>query len=139
MKFENEEHEAVFEEICDRMKSCRNTQHLNGYHLAVAYLFALNTSCSEHIDELFDFEEDIIKLDALNAFWQTGTSIKVTRLAFNLWSGLHTDGETYTDEDGDERELPSRCYAVDEIFCCVYAPYFWEAIKLRYPEYTRGA
>ena len=45
MKFENEEHEAVFEEICDRMKSCRNTQCLNGYHLAVAYLFALTTSC----------------------------------------------------------------------------------------------
>jgi len=26
-------------------------------------------------------------------------------------------------------------YAVDEIFCCGYAPLFWQAIKIRYPEY----
>jgi hypothetical protein len=55
---------------------------------------------------------------------------------FNLWNGYCSDGETYTDADGYESDLPSRMYAVDEIFCCGYAPYFYEAIKLRYPEYA---
>lgn len=32
--------------------------------------------------------------------------------------------------------LPSENYSVAEIFCCGYAPYYWEAIKIRYPEYT---
>ncbi|WP_270444950.1 DUF6075 family protein, partial [Blautia intestinalis] len=24
---------------------------------------------------------------------------------------------------------------VEDLFCCGYARYFWEAIKIRYPEY----
>ena len=30
-----------------------------------------------------------------------------------------------------------RKYSVSDIFCCSYAMYFWEGIKLRYPEYCR--
>ena len=26
-------------------------------------------------------------------------------------------------------------YTVEDLFCCGYARYFWEAIKIRYPEY----
>ena len=26
-------------------------------------------------------------------------------------------------------------YTVEDLFCCEYAPYFWQAIQLRYPEY----
>ena len=29
-----------------------------------------------------------------------------------------------------------RQYTVEEIFCCAYAPYFWQAIQIRYPEYA---
>ena len=28
-----------------------------------------------------------------------------------------------------------QCYTVEDLFCCGYARYFWEAIKIRYPEY----
>ena len=31
--------------------------------------------------------------------------------------------------------LMSRFSTPDEIFCCSYAPYYFEAIMLRYPEY----
>ena len=27
-------------------------------------------------------------------------------------------------------------YTVEELFCCAYAPYFWQAIQIRYPEYA---
>ena len=27
-------------------------------------------------------------------------------------------------------------YTVENLFCCSYAPYFWQAVKIRYPEYT---
>lgn len=30
-----------------------------------------------------------------------------------------------------------RRYSVSDIFNCSYAMYFWEGIKLRYPEYGR--
>lgn len=61
---------------------------------------------------------------------QTGTSKKVTRLAFNLFNGAVCD----SDEDFENNRV-SPYYAVDEIFCCGLAPYFYQAIKLRYPEY----
>ena len=29
-----------------------------------------------------------------------------------------------------------RRYSVEDLFCCCYAPYFWQAIQIRYPEYA---
>lgn len=42
----------------------------------------------------------------------------------------------FDSEEDLEKEIISEHYAPSEIFCCSYAPYFWEAIKIRYPEYT---
>jgi hypothetical protein len=130
MRFYDTKHENIFYDLIKRMN---NT---DCYHSAVAYLIGLDTVCREHIESLYDFDEACIKPSALSEAWQTGTSRKTTRLMFNLWNGYCSDGETYTDADGYESDLPSRMYAVDEIFCCGYAPYFYEAIKLRYPEYA---
>lgn len=129
-KFYDKEHENAFYNILNRMK---NT---DCYHQAVAYLFALDTVCRQHLDDLFDFDENLIKRDGLHNGWQTGTSTKTTRLAFNLWNGCSSDGDTYLDEDGYKSDLPSSAYSVAEIFCCSYAPYYYEAIKIRYPEYA---
>lgn len=38
-------------------------------------------------------------------------------------------------EDVDSKLAECREYTVGQIFCCEYAKYFLEAIKLRYPEY----
>lgn len=105
------------------------------YHDALAYLIALDTVCREHVTDMFDFQENIIKPDCLSKGWQTGTSKNTTRLAFNLWNGYCTDGETYVDKHGYESYMPSRYYSVDNIFCCSYAPYYFQAVQLRYPEY----
>ena len=106
------------------------------YHISVAYLLTLTEDTRKHIGECFDFADDSIKLDALNEPWQTSTSRKATRLAFNLWNDYSYSSESYTDKDGYEMPLPSVDYSVSSIFCCSYAPYFWQAVKLRFPEYT---
>ncbi|MBQ3256376.1 MAG: hypothetical protein IJN43_16225 [Ruminococcus sp.] len=124
--FFNEEHMTAYSKLLSIM------QHRDCYHQSLAYLLTLDSVCREHLNDLFDIEEDLIKRNGLHCSWQTGTSKKTTRLAFNLWNGCHTDGETYN-KDGYETELPSRYYAVDEIFnCCSYAPYYWQAVRLRY-------
>lgn len=69
----------------------------------------------------------------MDTAWQTSTSSKVTRMALNLWN----HSIMYDSEEDLEKEHISSAYAPSEIFCCSYAPYFWEAIKIRYPEYTR--
>ena len=124
IKFRNKEHENRFYEILVKMN--------NGdvYHTSVAYLLALDNECYRHIDSLFDFEEHLIKpYGALNQAWQTGTSAKTTRLMFNLWCG------SYEDYDLDKKEIKdsARKYTVDEIFSSSLAIWYFEAIKLRYP------
>lgn len=42
----------------------------------------------------------------------------------------------YDSEEDSEKGEMSSYYNVSEIFCCSYAPYFGEGIKIRYPEYT---
>lgn len=56
--------------------------------------------------------------------WQTSGTVRVCQLAFNLWNGY--SGE----RQGDE-------FTPNDLFCCEFAPYFMEGIKIRYPEYCR--
>jgi hypothetical protein len=133
ISFNGYEHEEAYYEICSRMRT------LDDYHKSLAYLLALDTVCRDHTADIFDFNGDGINPDCIHSGWQTSTSRRTTRLAFNLWNGRTTDGETYIDKNGYEEDLPSHYYAPDEIFACSYAPYYWQAIKLRYPQYTEYA
>lgn len=127
MIFYDERHETSYNDICSRMK------YLDCYHRSLAYLLALDVVLREHIEAVYDFQEDGIKREGLHKAFQTGTSCKTTRLAFNLWNGCYDDGETYTNKDGYETELPSSYYNPDQIFNCKdYAPYYWQAIQIRF-------
>lgn len=130
MKFKDNEHKRLFDELC------KTREYIDEYHAALFYLITLDTVCREHIKEIYSAETDGINPESLHKGWQTGTSRKTTRLAFNLWNGYNTDGETYIDKQGREQDIISPYYVIDEIFACNYAPYYWQAIKLRYPEYT---
>lgn len=120
IRFYDEEHRNKFYGLLSLMCST------DCYHQAAAYLITLDKVCEEHYTDLFDCKKDCIKRSGINKSWQTGTSKKTTRLMYNLWNG------TSCSDDADD----SGYYAVDEIFCCSYAPYYWQAIQLRYPEYT---
>ena len=56
-------------------------------------------------------------------------------MAFNLYCNGTQSVNDY--EDMEEQVSECRRYSVEELFCCGYAPYFWQAIQIRYPEYTR--
>lgn len=100
------------------------------YAQSLFYTLGVCAETRAHFGDLFDMTEHGIKLGGLGHGWQTGTSRKVTRLAFNLWNGC-----TYDSEEDAEADRQSPCYAVDEIFCCGYQPYFMQAVRLRFPEY----
>lgn len=126
IKFRDDRHKYDYISVLSRMK------RRDSYHMAVAYLLTLDVVIRERIEEVFDFTEDLIELKSLHRGWQTGTSQKTTRLLMNLWNGTCSEFPY-----AEEVEI-SPSYAVDEIFCCGYAPYYWEAIKLRFPEYCGG-
>lgn len=120
--FRNQQHEKRYTEFLQRMQTA------DEYHKPLAYLLALDSVCSDHAAEIFDFDGDSIKPDAISAAWMTGTSCKTVRLAFNLWNGFCYDDA--------ESESPSGLYAPENIFCTDHMIYFFEAIKLRFPVYT---
>lgn len=115
--FASEQHRAFYESCMARVRD-------DSYHRAFFYLVGVSDDTRKHIDRLFNFSEDGIRPEALQEDWQTDGSCRLCLLAYNLWNG-------YT---GAEQNLSA---TPEEIFCCGYAPYMLEGIKLRYPEYCR--
>ena len=73
----------------------------------------------------------MIRPAALGEGWQTGSTARIVRMAFNLWNGWCYESE----EDAQEGRM-SEAFTPDNLFFCEFASYFYEAVKLRYPEYT---
>ncbi len=121
IQFYDDDHKASYEDLMQRMA----VAEWDANRAAFAYLVTLDTVCRDHIRDLYDFEDGCIHSDALAAAWQTGTSMKTTRLAFNLF----TDNTAWTDDP--DRLSPA------ELFSCDYAPYYWQAIRIRFPQYTK--
>lgn len=118
VSFYDLQHERFY---CDMLEqSSRN----DAYHRALYYTLGIAKETRCHVNDLFDMEQGCIKPAGLYSAWQTGSTIRISRLAFNLWNG-------WTQEGQDRHSAPN------ELFACSYAPYFMEAIRLRYPEYFR--
>ena len=125
--FKNAAHKKFYMEY---LPQCR---YQDVYHKALVYCLGLNEDTRNHVDRIYDFKTGLVKPECLDEGWQTSGSIRVVRMAFNLYC----DGtpSVYDIEDPEEQLQECRCYTPSSLFCVGYARYFWEAIKLRYPEY----
>ena len=129
IKFKDKDHELNYLSLFQEMKKQTSA------HQAVAYLLALDPICFLHCRELYDFREGHTIPRGLDKGWHTGTSGRTTRLAFNLYNSHCSDGETYIGSDSTENSLPSAYYSPAYLFCCEYAKYYVEALKIRFPEW----
>ena len=77
--------------------------------------------------------QDVSKWNSLYDGWITSGSAEVVRMAFNLYN--NGTPSVYDYEDMEDQLKECKQYTVEDLFCCGYARYFWEAVKLRYPEY----
>lgn len=128
MKFIDNEHQKFFQEKLKELASYGKT---DVYYTSLVYTLGIAETTREHFKEIFDIKKGEINIDSINAAWQTSTSAKVTRMAFSLWNRCAYDS-TEDLENGNK----SSYYNPSEIFSCSYAPFFYEGIKIRYPEYT---
>lgn len=119
IKFANSQHEKFFNLMLQ--KGGNN----DSYHKAFFYTATISSESRNHIDDLFNFAEDCIRINGLDKAWQTSGTLKQTRLAFNLWNG-------WTEKENEKLS------SAGELFDCEYSNYFVEAIRLRYPEYYRN-
>ena len=105
--FENADHEIRYNEILSKM-----SYHSN-MHKAIAYLLALMDGNAE---DIYDFSKNQIINDGLQACWQTGGSVRATKLIYSMWNGP----ELY----------PEKC-TIDQIFgYSRWDKFFIEALKI---------
>lgn len=124
LKFADQAHHAFFVETLNRA-NC----HDDPYRCALFYMLGLTEPTRRCINDVYDFNDRSIRFEGLHAGWQTGTSTKITRMAFNLYNG-------FCGEPGEGYDENAELYSVSELFNNELAPYCFEAIKLRFPEHN---
>lgn len=126
--FVDKEHEQFY------FEKLKEVRYIDVYHMALCYCLGISDDTRRNINHIYDFKTGFVKPDCLHEGWQTSGSVKVVRMAFNLYC----NGTPSVNDYNDAEEQINECkrYTVEDLFCCSYAPYFWQAIKIRYPEYT---
>ena len=127
MNFVDDDHKNFYE---SKLKVLNENGKSDVYYKSLVYTLAICNVTREHFEDIFDIIKGEINIDSISAAYQTGTSAKITRLAFNLFNGCIYDSEADLDND-----KVSTYYSVSDIFNCSYAPYMYEAICIRYPKY----
>lgn len=126
--FKDKQHKDFYDVYLPRCR-CQDV-----YHKALIYCLGLNADTRGSISRIYDFKSGSVKPECLREGWQTSGSERVVRMAFNLY--CNGTPSVYEYEDAEEQLKECRCYTVEDLFCCEYAVYFWEAVKIRYPEYA---
>ncbi|MCP1110273.1 DUF6075 family protein [Ohessyouella blattaphilus] len=129
--FVNDEHIEFYQE---NIEKCR---YQDVYHKALIYCLGISSEVRRKVERIYDFENEEIKPECLKEGWVTGGFAKVIRLAFNLFCNDTPSIYEYED-DLEEAIRECKYYAVEDIFCCEYGSYFFQAIMIRYPEYFRN-
>jgi len=127
LRFADQLHKEFFLEQSEKLKP-------DIYLSSLIYTLGICCDTRRNFNSVYDRNKRGIIPEAIKKTWQTGSSLKVTRLAFQLFTGS-TPTAFSINRYGAVDEC--RRYSVSEIFCCGYAPYFVKAIQLRYPEYLR--
>ena len=118
MKFVDNEHRLFYETTVQKANALNDW-----YRQALLYTLGILPDTRRHINDIYDFEERIIKINALKKEWQTSGSMRVTRMAFNLYNGfMGYDGKRKIDDQSK--------YSPYQLFDVLNADYFLEAIRL---------
>ena len=125
--FRNEKHKRFFLEY---LPKCR---YADVYHAALVYCLGIDEDTRKNVNSIYDFKTGCVKTKCLHEGWITSGSAKIIRMAYNLYN--NGTPSVYDYEDAEEQLNECRQYTVEELFCCGYAKYFWQAVKIRYPEY----
>ncbi len=127
MIFRDQEHKEFYQEYLEK---CR---WQDVYHQALIYCIGISEDTRKNIEQIYDLDKGCVKTECLRKGWQTSDSLRIVRMAFALYcSGAPS---VYDYDDEEERLQEYAGYTVGELFCCGYAEYFWQAVKIRYPEY----
>lgn len=126
IKFKDDEHARFFVD-----KTALTNSMSDPYRAAFFYVMGILPDTRWHIESLYDFNGDCIKIDGLSQPWQTSGTLKVCRLALNLYNGFHCVGTDWNALEADKDGV----FTPYELFATPDAVYMVEGIKIRYLNY----
>lgn len=85
MNFIDKEHENFYN------KKIGQAKQKDRYQKALIYLLSSNRETRQYFEEIYNIQKNEISLESLKRPWQTGTSINICRLAFNLFGDITSD------------------------------------------------
>ncbi len=108
MVFTDSEHEKFYYEKLEQAR------YQDCYHKALIYILGISEDTRNHFSQIYDMKSGCVKTECLHQGWQTSGSVKVVRLAFNLY----TDGTPSIDDYKRKAEQIGECreYSVSDIF-----------------------
>ena len=77
--FKSKEHEKFYKEY---LPQCR---YQDVYHKALVYCLGIDRDTRENAEQIYDFKTGYVKTECLHEGWQTSGSVRIIRLAFNLY------------------------------------------------------
>ena len=83
LNFIDKKHEQFYIEKINELSKYGKT---DVYYKSLVYTLGICETTREHFKEIFNIKQSEVNLDSIQGAWQTGTSAKVTRMAFNLWN-----------------------------------------------------
>ena len=126
--FISEAHEKFYYEKLKEVR-CQDV-----YNKALIYCLGICNDTRENVYRIYDFKTGNVKTECLHEGWQTSGSQRVVRMAFNLY--CNGTPSVYDYDDEEEQLSECKLYSVEDLFCCGYALFFWQAVQIRYPEYA---
>lgn len=117
MNFIDKEHETFYSQ------KVRQAQIMDIYNQSLIYLLASTKETRQHFNEIYNIQKNEINIESLTEPWQTGTSIKICRLAFNLFGEIVSD---------NPEEGVSYFYTISEIIKNINLNSVIEALKIRF-------
>ena len=124
MLFKDKDHQEFYAQNIEETNSFKDP-----YRKALFYTLGLTEETRRYIGRLYNYKQRCIEFDGLKDGWQTGTSMRVTRLAFNLFNGFNGDTCDEAIDDCDR-------YTPYNLFDNCLMVYMLEAVKLLYPAYV---
>lgn len=126
LHFINEEHHRFYSSTLKRFLNPAAPEK------ALCYCLGIHPAIRWHVDHIYDFSTKQVTPECIHEGWVASAEDPedirtVIRMAYNLYGGTPSVAEA------DDQLRECQKYTANELFGCRYAPYFWEAIKLRYP------
>ena len=77
--FKSRKHEKFYEEY---LKKCR---YQDVYHRALVYCLGIDRDTRNNVNKIYNFKTGCVKTECLQEGWQTSGSLRIVRMAFNLY------------------------------------------------------